>query len=104
MNLENIKNFYDDLAEYYHLIFEDFEKTLNYQGSVLDKLIKLENFDKSSSILDCASGIGTQSLSLSLLGYNVTGSDLSANAVERANIEAKKRGLKVKFFESDFSI
>jgi 2-polyprenyl-3-methyl-5-hydroxy-6-metoxy-1,4-benzoquinol methylase len=37
------------------------------------------------NVLDCACGIGTQSLGLAKLGYHVTGSDLSADAVRRAS-------------------
>ncbi|MCL1901633.1 MAG: class I SAM-dependent methyltransferase [Firmicutes bacterium] len=102
MDLTNIKNFYNNLMDYFHLIFDDYDKSMDEHAAVIDNLIKLENKDKDSSILDCASGIGRQSLGLSKLGYNVTGSDLSETAIKRANEESQKRALSAKFFEADF--
>ncbi len=43
-------------------------------------------------MLDVACGIGTQSIGLARKGFAVTGSDLSAGAVERAKVEARQRG------------
>ena len=102
MDLTDIKNFYNNLMDYFHLIFEDYDKSMDEHASVIDNLIKLENKDRNFSILDCACGIGRQSLGLSKLGYNVTGSDLSGTAIKRANEEAEKRKLSAKFFEADF--
>jgi len=48
-------------------------------------------------ILDCACGIGTQSLGLAKLGFQVTGCDLSLRSLERARQEASKRGLEIEF-------
>jgi SAM-dependent methyltransferase len=47
--------------------------------------------------LDVACGIGTQTLALAGLGYQVTASDLSAAAIERAKLEAATRGLPIGF-------
>jgi len=102
MDLTNIKNFYNNFAEQFHLVFADFEKSIDYQAAVIDSLLKLEKKDKNSLVLDCASGIGTQSLGLSKLGYLVTGSDLSENAIKQAKLNAKKRNLNIDFFEADF--
>jgi glycine/sarcosine N-methyltransferase len=48
-------------------------------------------------ILDCACGIGTQSLGLAKLGFQVTGCDLSPRSIERAQREALKRKLEIQF-------
>jgi glycine/sarcosine N-methyltransferase len=48
-------------------------------------------------VLDCACGIGTQSLGLAMSGFDVTGCDASCGAVQRARSEASKRGLSVPF-------
>jgi len=48
-------------------------------------------------VLDCACGIGTQSLGLARKGFDVTGCDISIGAVQRARSEASKRKLDVSF-------
>jgi SAM-dependent methyltransferase len=53
------------------------------------------------TVLDVACGIGTQSLGLAALGYDVAASDLSAAAVERARREAEARGLRISFSVAD---
>jgi glycine/sarcosine N-methyltransferase len=52
-------------------------------------------------ILDCACGIGTQTLGLASLGFTVTACDLSPASVERTRVEAAKRRLKVQLFVAD---
>ena len=54
-------------------------------------------------ILDCACGIGTQSLGLSRLGHQVVGTDLSFRAVARARREAAKRGRPTAFTVADMT-
>ncbi|HJS29656.1 MAG TPA: class I SAM-dependent methyltransferase, partial [Anaerolineales bacterium] len=44
-------------------------------------------------ILDCACGIGTQTIGLALLGHDLTATDLSPKAAARARAEAQKMGL-----------
>jgi hypothetical protein len=50
------KEFYDHLAESYHLIFQDWEASLRYQADVLARLLPPPGLDVP--ILDCACGIG----------------------------------------------
>jgi SAM-dependent methyltransferase len=45
--------------------------------------------------LDCTCGIGTQALPLATLGYEVTATDVSRAAVDRARVEAAARGIDV---------
>jgi glycine/sarcosine N-methyltransferase len=52
-------------------------------------------------ILDAACGIGTQALGLSMLGYQVTASDIAPRAIERAKHEAETRGLRIAFSVAD---
>jgi glycine/sarcosine N-methyltransferase len=73
------KDFYDRIADYYHLIFEDWDASMRRQGAAIAKLLPPP--DKAGLILDVACGIGTQSLALAALGYDVTGSDISAAEV-----------------------
>jgi SAM-dependent methyltransferase len=97
-----VQNFYDDISDYYHLIFLDWDKSISWHASIIDKLLVEYGVNKDVSILDCACGIGTQSLGLSQLGYKVTGSDISKNEISRAIIEAKNRKLDIQFFVADF--
>ena len=97
----DIKNFYTKLTPFYHLIYQDWEKSIENQAGRLDSIIKENWGDNVSSVLDVSCGIGTQSLGLAGLGYRVTASDLSPGAVERAKKEAEKRGLEISFSVAD---
>ncbi len=92
-----IRSFYDPLAEHYHLLFDDWDQAIDRQSRVLGWLLADRAFTKSLKILDCACGIGTQALALAKLGHQVSGSDLSAEAVTRARKEALKRSLDIDF-------
>lgn len=93
--------FYDQLTPFYHLIYLDWEASITKQASDLNGIIKEYWGDNVKSILDVACGIGTQSLGLASLGYVVTGSDLSVDAVERARKEAVARKLRIDFSVTD---
>ncbi len=99
---EGVKDFYDQLASNYHLIFEDWEASVRRQASVLGTILQKEcGSPQTVRILDCACGIGTQALGLAKLGFQVTACDLSPSAVERTRKEAEKRGLSVRAFVAD---
>lgn len=96
-----IAAYYNQLAPYYPYIFADWETSIQHQGGVLDELIR-EYFPSGvKTILDAACGIGTQSLGLAQRGYSLTASDISTVEVERADIEAQKRGLSISFGVAD---
>ncbi len=84
----------------YHLIYPDWNRSMQHQASMLDSVIG-ENWGGATSILDVSCGIGTQSLGLSDLGYRVTASDLSIEELERAKQEAAIRKLSVEFSVAD---
>jgi glycine/sarcosine N-methyltransferase len=100
---EGISAFYDNMSEYYHLIFADWQTSIDRQATIFDKLLEMNGMTKRNSILDCACGIGTQALGLAKLGYNVSGSDISKNEIERAKEEATMRSLTIDFKQADFS-
>ena len=96
------QRFYDELAPYYHLIFRDWKQTVVRQGQALDDLVRLRKVPRPRSVLDCSCGIGTQAIGLALRGYDVHGTDLSPQAVERARREAAGFGVSVTFEVADF--
>ena len=98
---EDIAGFYNDLAEDYHLIFEDWERSIERQAGVLGPIIEARAGQAPLKVLDCACGIGTQTIGLARRGHRVTASDLSAAAVARAERETKSRGLDVTFQVAD---
>ena len=79
------KEFYDDLAESYHLIFQDWEASLRYQADVLARLLPPPGLDVP--ILDCACGIGTQAIGLALKGYRIEGRDPSPTSIGRGVVK-----------------
>jgi glycine/sarcosine N-methyltransferase len=95
--------FYDPLAEVYHLIFEDWDASIARQARIVNGLLRAELGEGTFRILDCACGVGTQALGLAQCGHHVTGSDLSAGAVERARREARQRGLEIPFLVADMT-
>ncbi|MFL6115326.1 MAG: class I SAM-dependent methyltransferase [Catenulispora sp.] len=90
------RDFYDQLAEDYHLIYPDWSQSVARQGSALDALIR-RSLDRAEplEVLDCSCGIGTQAIGLAGLGHRVVGSDLSPAAAARAAAEARRRAVAV---------
>jgi SAM-dependent methyltransferase len=100
----SVRSFYDRMSPYYHLIFEDWERSIARHAQMLDAVIQQRwgtSVSHSAEILDVACGIGTQALGLARLGYRVTASDLSPGAVRRACDEAAQRGLSIAFSAAD---
>lgn len=89
---------YDEFATHYDQIFENWEASIVRQASVLGGILTRECVDRRSiHVLDCACGIGTQSLGLAMKGFQVEGCDISSGAIQRARFEALKRKLSVQF-------
>src|SRR2546429_6086760 len=94
--------FYDALAPWYHLVYSDWETSIAWQGRALSSLLASEWGSAPPRVLDPAVGVGTQALGLATLGFQVTGSDISLAAVQRAlaavqraGKEAGRRGLRL---------
>jgi SAM-dependent methyltransferase len=92
---------YDELAAYYHLIFENWDASIARQAAALGPLIETACGKRRARILDAACGIGTQAIGLALRGHALTGSDLSPAAVERARAEAAARSLAIPLYVAD---
>lgn len=98
----SIQEFYDCLADEYHLIFGSWDEEMKRQGGVLDSLLRSETGRGSLSILDCSCGIGTQAMGLALLGHRLTATDLSPRSVERARGGAERFSVQITFGTADF--
>ena len=97
-----IQTFYDNLASQYDKLFLDWNATTQEQAVILDKIFQDHGFDRSAEILDCACGIGTQTIGLAALGYTVTGSDISQGELAEARGRAQKMNLQLPFVHADF--
>ena len=96
-----VKDFYQQLAPFYHLIYPEWEVSIQQQARDLDKIIKEYWGNWVDTILDVACGIGTQTLGLAQLGYRLAASDLSAAEIGRARQEAARRSLSITFSVAD---
>ncbi|WP_426734980.1 class I SAM-dependent methyltransferase [Myxococcus faecalis] len=90
---ESVLEFYQGLAEEYHLLFANWAQTVERQGAALDALLRRCGAPPPRRVLDCACGIGTQALGLAGRGYAVHATDLSPAAVARAEREARTLGV-----------
>ncbi len=99
--VDETRSFYDALADQYHLIFADWQGSMRRQAAALDRIIAAELGTGPHAILDCACGIGTQAIGLALLGHRVHATDLSPNAVGRAEREAAARNASLTFGVAD---
>lgn len=93
--------FYNEIADVYHLIYPEWEKSISRQATALDSIIRDQLGSGPKEVLDVSCGIGTQSLGLSHMGHTVSASDISSRAVERARREAAIRGLNITFSVAD---
>jgi 2-polyprenyl-3-methyl-5-hydroxy-6-metoxy-1,4-benzoquinol methylase len=98
---DSTRAFYDGLAQSYHLLFQDWTRSIQHQASILGPLVEREMAAERLRILDCACGIGTQTLGLAQRGHALIGADLSEAAIRRARSEAKQRGLSIEFAVTD---
>jgi SAM-dependent methyltransferase len=101
--VEQISSFYDELAEYYHLIFQNWDDSIERQAKVLGPLLASQGCGTPARILDCTCGIGTQAIGLATIGHRVVASDISSRAVDRARQEAQRRSLDITFHVSDMT-
>jgi glycine/sarcosine N-methyltransferase len=90
---DSVAQFYDDLADDYHLLFADWKASRAWQAEVLDRIIREHLGPGPRSVLDCSCGIGTQAIGLAARGFAVHAADISAAAVARAEREAAAAGV-----------
>jgi SAM-dependent methyltransferase len=96
-----MSDFYDQMAPLYHLIFPNWDESIERQAGQLASIIHERWGTGAKTILDVSCGIGTQAIGLARRGFSVTASDLSAGALARAKIEAQRRGVEIDFSACD---
>lgn len=95
------ERYYNSLAPFYKYIYQDWEASVQRQADALNGVIREYFGEKPKTVLDASCGIGTQSIGLAKLGYQVTASDLSPTAIEQAQQEALKHGVQIEFHVVD---
>jgi len=98
---DTVLDFYQHLAQDYHLIYADWLRGIERQSNVLERVIRA-HLPEARTVLDCACGIGTQAIGLARRGYTVHATDLSPAAVERAAHEAAAQGIALSVGVADF--
>jgi SAM-dependent methyltransferase len=96
-----MSDFYDRMASLYHLIFQNWDESIERQAGQLTGIIRERWGAGSLSILDVSCGIGTQAIGLAQRGFAVTASDLSDGAIARAKAEALRRAVAIEFLVCD---
>lgn len=98
--VEGAAEFYDELAEEYHLIFADWAAASDRQQLILTRLLAALGVAGGEG-LDASCGIGTQALGLARAGFKVTATDISPASVLRCSREAASRDLHVSTHVAD---
>ena len=101
MASERVAEFYDGLADRYHLLFGDWWEAAEWHGEIVGALLAAEGISPGASVLDCTCGIGTQAIPLARQGYRVTASDISAAAIDVARVEADRREIELELKVAD---
>ena len=98
---DSTRDFYEQLAGSYDLIYGDWRQAMRRQAETLDRLIQAELGPGPFRLLDCTCGIGTQAIGLAARGHTVHATDLSEAEVERAKQEAITQGVSMSFGVAD---
>lgn len=96
------QSFYNNMASQYDKLFLDWQETVCEQAEFLNEIFQNNGFDYNAKILDCACGIGTQSIGLASLGYDVTASDISSGELSEAKKRSEKNQAEIRFEQADF--
>jgi glycine/sarcosine N-methyltransferase len=89
------EEFFDSVSSFY-------DKMINFDTAVARRKEALQNFIEEGmfSAADVGSGTGLDSISLSLLGLNVTGFDISRSMIERAELNSRLYNTSINFVKS----
>ncbi|MBM3130493.1 MAG: methyltransferase domain-containing protein [Chloroflexi bacterium] len=90
--------FYNHLAEFFD-VMTDWQSRLAVELPFLEAVFARHD---ARSILDCACGTGGHSIALAQRGYRVSGADISAQMIARAQTNAQRAGLEIPFAVARF--
>jgi SAM-dependent methyltransferase len=90
--------FYDRLAEFFD-VMTDWQSRLVVELPFLEQIFARHCVQ---TVLDCACGTGGHAIALAQRGYCVTGSDISAQMIARAQTNAERAGLAIPFAVARF--
>jgi ubiquinone/menaquinone biosynthesis C-methylase UbiE len=90
--------FYDRLAEFFD-VMTDWQSRLAVELPFVEATFARHNVQ---SVLDCACGTGGHAIALAERGYRVTGSDISAQMIARAQAHAERAGIAIPFAVARF--
>jgi SAM-dependent methyltransferase len=93
--------FYDEISEFYSLLYPSWEKSIERQARQLDLIFRNHCTEEPETVLDVSCGIGTQTLGLAERGYMLVASDISKREINKARAEASKRNLQIEFSVCD---
>ena len=96
------QTFYDSIASQYDKFYLDWQEASREEAAFLDGIFREYGFDRSARVLDCACGIGTQAIGLAVLGYPVTGSDISTGELAEAQKRAWENHVALCLKQADF--
>ncbi len=98
-----VDTFYNTLAPWYHMIFEDWDASIARQGRLLNTIISECWGARPHRILDVAVGIGTQAIALARHGHSLIGSDIARGALSRARRELRLRNVDASLVAADMA-
>ena len=86
----NTNDFYDKIADHWHLFYKDWDVKLEREGLSLRSSFRRRGIER---VLVAASGIGTPAIPLAKLGYDVVATDASAGMLRRAKQLAEEHAV-----------
>jgi len=94
-------DYYDALAQDYHLFYRDWDAALEREGMALKRWFGERDI---KTVLDASCGPGTQAVALAKIGYRVLASDPSAGMLRRAHDHAQAHGVldRINFLRASF--
>lgn len=94
-----IEDYYNQLAPYYRLVYQDWDASIEHQATSLAGIIHEFSGSGVYDVLDAACGIGTQCIGSAQRGYRMTATDSSPAAIAVAREETMRRRLRI-FFDA----
>ncbi|HEV2853682.1 MAG TPA: class I SAM-dependent methyltransferase [Thermoanaerobaculia bacterium] len=93
-------DFYGEFAPLYHLIFQDWDASIERQGRQLAAEIR-SSWPGCRTVLDVSCGIGTQALALAMNGFQGHGLRCVREGGRAGQDRARRRGLEIAFSVCD---